>query len=46
MVDEGELNEESPKLHGHGGKAVVIGPGPGLAALIGKVVAHGGGRTP
>ena len=27
MVDEGELNEESPKLHGHGGKAEVIGPG-------------------
>ena len=46
MVDEGELNGESPKLHGHGGKAVVIGPGPALAALIGKVVAHGGGRTP
>ena len=46
MVDEGELNEESPKLHGHGGKAVVIGPGAALAAFIGKVVAHGGGRTP
>lgn len=46
MVDEGELNEESPKLHGHGGKAAVIGAGPALAGLIGKVVVHGGGRTP
>ena len=35
-VDEGELKEESPKLHGHTGQAVVLGAGPGLAALIGK----------
>ena len=46
MVDGGELNEESPKPHGHAGRLWCSGRGRGLAAFIGKVVGHGGWRTP